>query len=278
MTKYINRILRAINHSFAVARDEALDRFHRPSRLAIAVALTVGVSVFAEVPQKAHAVSTNTPWQKLTQSQLTAVWWQWALGIPASGNPLIDDTGAKAFNGQPYSDLLFLAGTLITTNGAGTATRSITVKHGTALFFPLVNSEWDNICNKPHLGANCFQKPPSVLGVPELRVIAAGNVAPATGLYSTLTPTDQAFSPTGPTSNLNWTRLQSPPFSYTLPRTDNVYQFLFQVEVSGTVAPAVGDGYYTFIPGTLAPGHYLLKFGGTSPIGQEAITYKLTTQ
>jgi hypothetical protein len=61
--------------------------------------------------------------------------------------------------------------------------------------------------------------------------------------------------PTGSAVTLGQPRLQSPPFKYTLPATDNLQQF-FGFNVSGTVAPAVADGYYTLILGTLAPGCY----------------------
>jgi hypothetical protein len=56
----------------------------------------------------------------------------------------------------------------------------------------------------------------------------------------------------------------------------------FGFDVSGTVAPAVAEGFYSFIPGTLAPGHYQLKFGGVLPINnnqnifKEDITYNIT--
>jgi hypothetical protein len=274
VTEYINRMLTGVTPIFAVTRKAWINRFHRPVRRAAVFALAVAlVWVFASEPQKAYAGSTHTPWKNLSQSQLTAVWWQWALSIPEPDNPLFDYTGSKAYKGQPYSDLLFLVGTI----GVGTATRSISVKQGTALFFPLVNSEWDNICLRPHLGANCFEKPPRVLGVPDLRAIAAGNVSPATDLHATLTSTDATFTMKGTAIDLSKPRLQSPPFSYTLPATDNIYQFL-GVDVSGTVAPAAGDGYYTFIPaGPLAAGsYYLLEFGGTAPAGTQAITYKIT--
>src|ERR1700747_1536443 len=86
--------------------------FYRPRhrmRWAVAAALAVAVStVIAASSQNAYAA---TGWQKLTQDELTVVGWQWLLGIPASENPVLDDTGANAYSGQPYSDLLFLAGT-----------------------------------------------------------------------------------------------------------------------------------------------------------------------
>jgi len=124
---------------------------YRPVRWAAAVALAVAVvSPLAPLSQKAHALSTQTPWQKLKQSELTAVWWRWLLSIPVSKSPVIDPPptapagtigGANACSGQPYPDLLFLAGTFIVSNlqngnVVGEVTRSISVKNGTALFFP----------------------------------------------------------------------------------------------------------------------------------------------
>ena len=267
MLKFVTRSLTGITSIFAVA---------------------AVIWVFAPLSQMAYAGSTRTPWQNLTQSQLTAVWWQWALSIPVSDNPLFDATGAKAYSGQPYSDLLFLGGTFIQTqltngNVVGKVTRSISVKQGTAFFFPLVNTEVDNVCGTPHLGGNCFKVLPfpRPLGVPKLRTVAAAQEDPATGLSATLTPTDSGFKPTGPTGNVGYARLPSPPFSFTLPAIDNVDQF-FGITVSGTVAPVVADGYYSFIPGTLAPGYYLLQFGGILPINNnmntftEIITYDIT--
>src|SRR5215471_8174523 len=99
----------------------------------------VAVWVITPLAQKAYA-SAN--WQKLSQAELAVIWWQWLYSVPASQSPAIDDTGASAYNGQPYSDLLFLTGTLSSTvvggDVLGSATRSINVKQGTALFFPLL--------------------------------------------------------------------------------------------------------------------------------------------
>jgi hypothetical protein len=68
------------------------------------------------------------------------------------------------------------------------------------------------------------------------------------------------------------------PFTYTLPPPpDNLYGPL---NIRGTVAPTVGDGFYSLIPWTLEPGDYMLKFGGSAiylglPFTQE-ITYCIT--
>ena len=247
------------------------------------------VWTFTPPVQNAHAASPGTPWQKLTPAQLSAVWWQWALSIQVTDSPLFDDTGVNAFSGQPYSDLLFLGGTSTQSqlqNGdvLGEATRSICVRQGTAFFFPVVNSESDNTGFRPNLGGNFLELDPfpQVMSIPELRALAASSVEIATGVYATLKPTDAKFkTATGPTQTLNHPRLQSPPFPYRLPATDNIGQH-FGIDVSGTVAPSVADGYYTFIPGSLAPGYYVLQFGGVLPVNDAgntltlAITYNIT--
>jgi hypothetical protein len=254
---------------------------------AIAVVTLILVWGSTSPVQHARAASTKTPWQNLSPSKLTAVWWQWLFSVPASESPVYDETGAHAYNGQPYTGLLFLAGTFTTTSSGddvlGEVTRAITVKEGTALFFPVLNSEIDNVCGKPRLGGNCFGLDPfpNVFGVPALRPFAAASIDTATGLFATLTPTDATFQHVGSTQHLEIQRLQSPPFSFKLPATDNLYQS-FGVDVTGTVAPAVADGYYSLVAGTLAPGHYLLEFGGVLTLNDqgatftEIITYQIT--
>jgi len=249
------------------------------------------LTIFTSLFQTASAQSTKTPWQNLTPSKLTAVWWQWVMSVPVTNSPLYDETGSNAYNGQPYSNLLFLAGTFSVSelqggDILGKVTRSISVKQGTAFFFPLINGEQDNVCLRTNLGGNCFglDKFPSNLGVPKLQARVAGVVDTTTGLYARLTPTNETFNATGSTQNIISHRLQSPPFSFRLPATDNLYQYS-GVDVSGTVAPAVADGYYSFVPGILAPGYYKLESGGSFPITDaqgnphtfsEEITYNIT--
>jgi hypothetical protein len=240
------------------------------------------VALISLVPHLGRAQSPQSPWRNLSLAQLSAVWWQWAFSSPVSLNPFFDDTGAHAYSGQPYSDLLFLAGTFVV-NGTGSgdvvgeSTRSITVKQGTALFYPLINSEFDNVCGTPHWGGNCFgvQPFPTVLGVPELQAIVKEATDSILRVNSSITPTDATFKTAiGAMQPLAAYRLASPPFSYRLPATDNLYQ-ASGFQVSGTVAPAAADGYYSFVPGTLAPGYYVLRFGGSTPINAGANTFTL---
>jgi len=258
-------------------------RSHRQVRRYVVLVFAVTVlSVFTPLSQKANAQSTHTPWQNLTQSKLTEVWWQWLYSIPASKSPVIDPTGDNAYSGQPYSDLLFLTGTYIVqplSSGdvQGKAERSIKVKQGTTLFFPLINGEWDNTCGRPSLGGNCFGSEvfPNVLGVPALKAAAANAVNTADGLNATLTPSS------GIAAALPFFRLQSSPLSYKLPASDNLYQYQ-GLDIKGTVAPSVADGYFSLVPGILALGEYTLEFGGKLPINDqgnyfiEKITYHIT--
>jgi hypothetical protein len=89
----------------------------RPLRWAVLGTLAVvAVSVTGPVSPKAYAA---TGWQKLTQAELTVIWWEWLYSIPASQSPAFDDSGANAYNGQPFSDLLLLAGTRTSTTVGG---------------------------------------------------------------------------------------------------------------------------------------------------------------
>ena len=66
----------------------------------------------------------------------TAEWWQWALSIPASVNPLTDTSGDNCMVGQ-RGPIWFLAGNL---TGAPAVTRSCSVSADKALFFPVINN------------------------------------------------------------------------------------------------------------------------------------------
>lgn len=251
------------------------------SRRATLATCLVASLIAVAVPASKVQAQALPNWQQLTQDKLSAVWWQWALGTPASKSPFYDDTGVNALFNQPYADLVFLAGTFSLTglqNGdvLGKVTRSLSIRQGTALFFPLLNSEADNVCGTPRLAylACGSGVHPQAAGFPKLQAIAAAAQDPATGLYARLTTL-----PGGPTVNIGYARLQSPAFGFTLPATDNLYQS-FGVPVSGRVAPAAADGYFAFLAGTLSPGNYRLEFGGKLPIGSnffiEEITYNIT--
>src|SRR5437764_1352063 len=79
-------------------------------------------------PGTANAVSGNTyvGWSGL--------WWQFVSSIPATDNPLLDQTGADCTVGQSGS-VWFLVGV----STSGRVTRTCTIPSGKILFFPVVN-------------------------------------------------------------------------------------------------------------------------------------------
>lgn len=272
-------------HTMKTASSEPFQGANGPSfapllRTAAVVSVVALASVFALPCRNAHAQSTDTPWQKLTPSQLTAVDWKWLFSVPAAQSPVLDSTGANAYNGQPYANtgLVLLAGTFALDQVAsgdviGQVVRGISVKQGTALFFPVIDAEWDNIGCTPHLAPSvgCLNSNSKPVGFPQLQASATQSMNNASNLSATVAPADNNFNATSGAKNLTISRLSSPPFSYTLPAQGNIDQSI-GVNVSGTIAPAGGDGYFVFIPGdalTSAQGYYLLHWGGRLPISTQ---------
>src|SRR6478735_5008364 len=84
-----------------------------------------GISLVAAFSLQANA-------QEL--EQLQREWWQWAMAIPASQNPILDKTGNNCGIGQ-HGDVWFLAGST-----GSTLTRACSVPAGARLFVPVVNT------------------------------------------------------------------------------------------------------------------------------------------
>jgi hypothetical protein len=182
--------------------------------------------------------------------QNTVSWWQWVFRQPVSENPLFDETGADAANGQPNPQMFFLVGV---PPGADTVSRTITVPFGKALFGAVVNYENDNI----------FYDPPVDVG--QLRRDAATIIDSVESIGLTL---DHV-------SRLDLvSRIKSPVFEYFLPDEDNIYQF-FGVDISGTIRPAVSDGYWFYIP-NLSRGVHTLHFEATVSGFPQNVTYTIT--
>ena len=215
---------------------------------------------------------------------MTAIWWQWLYSVPLPENPSFDANGKFASKNQPFDDLIFLCGTAteldVGYNVLGTATRSITVEAGTAFFFPLINSECDNVIfNGAGQGKAAVENSgPNSSTIPQLRAACADYAGSAYDLFCTLT------SQSGTTVDVPFERVTSPVFPYFLP-PDNIYEAYGQ-EIEGIVYPAVSDGYWSYIP-PLRRGRYTLNFGGTTPNGtvdgqpsifQEDITYYITVR
>jgi len=222
------------------------------------VGLTIVMALAGVAPAGAQNAKNEDGQGKY--AELTAIWWQWTLGLPAvdidgnNTNPIMDNTGQYATVGQengigPGNRWFFLTGTF------GWATeRTVTVPAGKALFLPIANWDVDNAMD-----------PITYFTVPELRAMAAAYVDGVTGAYARLDGSDLVIR-----------RVKSPVFEYTLPEENSIYDYfgMFGPQFEGTVRPAVSDGLWVAID-PLPKGEYLLEFGSDGPI---KLVYHLTIE
>lgn len=214
------------------------------------VALAVAIAVAVQVPAPTTAVAQDKGQGQGAggkYAELTAEWWQWAFGLPATNHPLFDETGEFAAAGQangigPGKKYFFLCGVF---NVSGTAERWVTVPAGKDLFFPVINSEW-NYVERPDLHT-----------VQELRAAVASDIDSVVDQFATLSLLDEDGDVIDQ-ADLDLMRLASPTFAITLPE-DDIFGF-----AQRRIHPVVSDGYWVRIP-ALPSGNYKLEFGAALP-------------
>lgn len=195
-----------------------------------------------------------------TYRSLSAEWWQWALSIPPSENPLADATGEKCMVGQ-HGSVWFLAGVF---NSGEPTVRSCSVPKGKALFFPIVNSvnvDTPNVCGQG----------PEHLSVETLRGFSAAFIDGATNL--SVDVDGKAIR--------NLRRVKSKVFAVALPE-DNLFDAPCSGQTNpnvplGVFAPAVDDGYYLKLK-PLKAGTHTVHFHAENPSASFVldVTYNLT--
>jgi hypothetical protein len=197
-------------------------------------------------------------------SQWSAAWWQYALSIPTDQSPFLDTSGVNFSVGQT-GNVWYLSGTFcLNPNGQpctsfnpATVVRDVTLRSGISLFFPILNSEADNlnfVTGQQDLGFT----------IPELRAQAKAFIDDTVGhLTCTIDGT--------PVQNLDLFRVTSPVFSYTLP-ANNIAGVPAQ-----TVFPAVSDGVFLMVR-PLSVGQHTIHFTGAAPDFNFAldVTYNIT--
>ena len=216
--------------------------------LALPAILSVSPSPVSATPGAPTPITVTTPGvvpvvarpYGLSYGEWSARWWQWAYSLPATGHPLFDETGADAANGQS-GPVWFLGGVF---NVSGTASRVVTVPSGKALFFPILNVEWDNVC------------PPGSLTVDELRALAAAVADAAVDLQCEFDGQE--------VEDLPGYRVTSPVFQATFP-DDNLYQAFGCGTAPGVYAPLVGDGFYVMLEPPSVGTHQLHFHGSVGP-------------
>jgi hypothetical protein len=201
-------------------------------------------------------------------AEYSARWWQYADSVPTAQSPFLDQTGANFAAGQS-GPVWFLSGTVCfnalgqpcvaTDKNPATVVRNVTLPAGKFLFFPVLNSEADNV----NPGA-----PDTTFTADQLRALVKQQQDAAENM------TVEVDGRTIP--DVSRFRVTSPVFRYTLPR-DNIITYLTGVNVPArTVYPAVGDGVYLMLA-PLSPGHHTIHFAGDTGPGNYAlnVTYDI---
>lgn len=229
-----------------MAHDRSLAQSHIRGAL-----LTTLLSAAMLFPSYAAADGGSSPVIARNLAEWSARWWQWALAVPRSANPMLDTTGAACDTNQ-RGPVWFLAGYF---GGNSTpVVRECNVPKRKYILFPVANALW---VQTPGDNPNNTED--------DYRKEASGFLPPSVGgdLEATLDGRPIVFSPHTPI-----TRIQSPVFTATFP-TDNVFGAPAD-QLTGF--PIVSDGWWVLLP-PLARGEHVLHFrAGTA----QDITYRLT--
>ncbi len=214
-------------------------------------------------PAKVHFGGSYSDWSVL--------WWQWAQELPRANHPLFDQTGADALQGQ-VEPVYFLGGLFglqyaaVTT----TATRTVTIPSGVSLFFPIINTAWDN--------SYCLPPGWVPLTAAQLAAVAYDQVNQVSDVLCEIDGAKIIDSPD--LSGAAQFRAVSGTFQVDLP-ADNI-----GVQLCGTPAvplhidPQVSDGIWMMLA-PMPSGPHTIKFAGSLPVTGGAlfrleVTYNLT--
>jgi hypothetical protein len=191
----------------------------------------------------------------LTYGEWGVKWWQWVYSIPLKDNPLVDETGAHAANGQS-GDVWFLAGKYCTSPcgsppSPATANRTVDIPAGKAIFFPILNTEFDklNYTGNPTLDATKAELKENSTELMDLgnNMTAYVDGVPIENLGSALTTPYRAVSPM---------------FYYYIPK-NSIYK-LFGIKLYAQEIPppgAAADGVFLMLA-PLPVGKHNIHFAG----------------
>jgi hypothetical protein len=239
--------------------------------LQLSVLMVLGLMMLAPIVAQAgnsnpRVLPANSTPYGMTYGEWSAKWWQWAYSIPLPQNPLVDDIGVNAANGQS-GPVWFLAGKFcLTPCGSpevATADRVVDVPAGKALFFPILNTEWDNLgVSPPYSEEQLRDFAKSQMDTGENMVAEVDGVS-IKNLGSALTTPY---------------RVTSPVFTYHIP--DNNIFGLFGINFPAQdVQGVVGDGIYLMLA-PLPAGQHQIHFKGdfppTAPFGAFALDINYT--
>lgn len=225
----------------------ALANHLRSGLLALGLGAALATTVAAKDANPAATIfpPASEPYD-MTYGEWAAAWQQWAFGVPAPGNPLLDEKGDAAANGQS-GPVWFLAG-----NFGGTTTREITVPRNVGLFFPVVNSFFVRTEET---------EPTDIDGIRDIIVPPLADAQFACEIDGQ------------PVANLASYYTETPLFDQTFP-ADNIFGL-----APDTYGPAMNAGYYLMLK-PLRVGEHVIHFTGAVPFYNFSldVTYKITVK
>ena len=218
------------------------------------VALLCATSAQAADPKPVIAPIDSKPAGQ-TYGRWAAEWWQWALGIPAAGNPLLDTTGDHCAERQ-VDEVWFLAGSV-----TGPVVRTCKIPAGKSLFFPLINTVYGAFLNDP----------------PETRTkkfVRAGGSCTEPAQISVWIDGHKVSMPTQFFTGASGS--QSHFFNVQLP-PGNLWGFDETTVPELVFSPSAEQGYYLFVS-PLRPGRHTIQWNATGCTegGSQDIEYNLT--
>jgi len=179
----------------------------------------------------------------LTYGEWSAKWWQFVFSIPVADNPLLhDDKCAVGQSGKVW----YLTGKFCVGDDCPAVldvTRTCTIPSGTALFFPIANTEVDNLGVDPPLTTEQLRAAARASQDGVLSMTCEIDGRPIQGL-------DPAIS--------SPYRVVSPVFDYTIPDS-NIYEVFGLSFPAQTVEGAVADGVFLMLA-PLSLGSHVIRF------------------
>jgi len=241
----------------------------KPSKGLAVLALALTLATTTALAQRGVLPPTATPYGR-SYTTWSEAHWQWLFAQSADHHPLAMDGNVDLSLGQPAGHVWFLGGTFaITTVGTtnfGIAHRTGTIPAGTALFFPLIDSE-DSVAEEK-AGIGCY---PAGTCTSEtcLRNCVEGLLSNVTGVFCTIDSV--------PVANLQNYQFISSLFTWGPLPANNLFGDPTNFP-AGLTTQAVSDGFFVMVA-PLSAGSHTIHFGGTisgSPTFVQDITYHIT--
>ncbi len=248
-------------------------KYWRSSMVVIGIfgALLGSMTAFAAANPNPGVLPPQSHPHGKTYGEWSNAWWKWAFSISVPNNPLIGSysNGDPKCSAGQSGPVWFLGATVFPVGGQSTpVTRTCTIPTGKALFFPIVNSQRDNV-------NSCIDHTFTKDNGAELQTLAAGDINSVN--VNTLTAQVDGVN----IKNLGNYRAgpNNPTYSFTLPQ-DNLYNFIYNCTApnlvpSGTYTPAASDGYYLMLA-PLSVGSHTIIF--KAPDFGVDVTYNLTVK